>query len=251
MLFDRFSRFVFHFVPLKALLRSPLGKKIIFSGGGNVNIDFSKSTAVYQSICSCGIRINRKNAEGNILVSDEAYEPLRNELIQLLLGLTDPETGQHCVKKVYRREEVYGKDAVNDPLDLILEMEPGYSTQELLTPISGSPNSSSGKRRHLGVLTPPGFYDWIGDHQPDGIVFMYGPNVKPHQKISASVVDIVPTVLALMGLSIPDSLEGNVIKEADVNPSKIKKIHWVPKTTTKNLLTNGEMKKIRELRAKL
>jgi len=250
-LFDRFSWFFYHLVPVRKLARSRLGQKLIFSSGGNKNIDLSKTRAVYQSVCSCGIKINRRDAQGNGVVAAEDYERLRDELIRLFSALTDPETRQRIVKKVHRSEDVYGKDAVNDPLDLIFEMEPGYSTHELLKPVGGSPPVSGAGRKQMSFLATPGFYDWVGDHHPDGIVFIAGPGIQSNQRISASVVDIVPTVLALMDLPIPDNLDGTVIKDAFVVLPKTKKVRRVPKTVAQKLLSEGEMRKIRELRSKL
>ena len=130
-------------------------------------------------------------------------------------------------------------------------MEHGYSTQEMLKPLGGSSRSPGTRQNQLAFLTSPGFYDWIGDHHPDGIVFISGPGIQSNQKISASVLDIVPTVLALMDIPLPDYLEGKVIKDAFINLPKGTTVHWAPKNDTKNLLTEGEMKKIRELRSKL
>jgi len=250
-LFDRFSRFFYHLIPMRKLARSQLGQKLILSSGGNKNIDFSKTKAVYQSVCSCGIRINRKDKEGNGVVTAEEYEPLRDELIQLLSGISDPETGQRIVKTIRRWEDVYGKDAVNDPLDLILEMEPGYSTHELLKPVGGPPPASGTGRKQISFLATPGFYDWVGDHQPDGIVFISGPGIRSDQRITASVVDIVPTVLTLMDVPLPDTLDGKVIKDAFVDLPKATKARKVSKPVATHLLSEGELKKIRELRSKL
>jgi predicted AlkP superfamily phosphohydrolase/phosphomutase len=249
--YDRFSWFFYHLIPMGKLARSRLGQRLIFSSGGNKNIDFSTTQAVYQSICSWGIKINRKDIEGNGVVASDDYERLRDDLIRLFSELTDPENGQRIVKKVYRWEEVYGKDAVNDPLDLILEMEPGYSTHELLKPLGEPPPTMKNGRKQLSSLAAPGFYDWAGDHRPEGVVFIAGPGVQSNQRIVASVVDIVPTVLALMELPLPSSLDGTVIKDVFVTPPRIAKRRKVRSGVTTNLLSEGELRKTRELRSKL
>ena len=43
MMFDKMSRLIFHLVPLKKIVRSPIGRKFILSGGSSSNIDFSWS----------------------------------------------------------------------------------------------------------------------------------------------------------------------------------------------------------------
>ena len=249
--FDKFSWFFYHLIPMRRLARSRVGQRLIFSNGGNKNIDFSATQAVYQSICSWGIKINRKDIEGKGVVASDDYERLRDDIIRLFSELTDPETGERIVKKVYRWEEVYGKDAVNNPLDLIFDMEPGYSTHELLKPIGASSPGIKNGRKQLPFLSAPGFYDWVGDHRPEGVVFIAGPGIQPHQRISASVVDIVPTVLALMELPLPASLDGTVIKDVFVTPPKTTKARKSRKEVATNLLSEGEQRKIRELRSKL
>jgi predicted AlkP superfamily phosphohydrolase/phosphomutase len=250
-IFDKFSWFFYHFLPMDRLARSRFGQRIMSAGGGNKNIDFSTTQAVYQSICSWGIKINRKNIDGKGVVSSDDYERLRDDLIRLFSKLSDPETGERIIKKVCRWEEMYGKDAVNDPLDLIFEMKPGYSTHELLKPIEGSSPGIKNGRSQLPYLASPGFYDWIGDHRPDGVIFIAGPGIQPRQRISASVIDIVPTILALMELPLPSTLDGIVIKDAFISPPKTTKTRKTKMKFATNLLSEGELKKIRELRSKL
>ena len=249
--FDKFSWFFYHLLPMRRLARSRLGQRFIFSNGGNKNIDYSTTKATYQSICSWGIKINRKNIEGKGVVASDDYERLRDDLIRLFSDLTDPETGERIVKKVYRWEEVYGKDAVNDPLDLIFEMEPGYSTHELLKPVEASSPGIKDGHKQLAYLAAPGFYDWIGDHRPEGVVFIAGPGIQPWQRITASVVDIVPTILALMDLPLPPPLDGTVIKDAFITPPKTTKVRKTRKEIATNLLSENELRKIRELRSKI
>ena len=242
--FDKLSRLFFHLLPMEKLVRSSLGRKLILAGGRSRTIDFSRTKAVYHSVCSRGIRINFRDKYDQGTVRREDYEHLRNELITLFQGLRDPETGERVVKKVHRWEDVYGKNAVNDPLDLILDVEQGYGTQELL----GSSEKKRPKKAPLPILTAPGFYDWMGDHTPYGVVFMYGKGVKENHRITASVTDVVPTVLAVMNLPLPEYLDGTVVEDAFVKPPPIKKIWWEPHISKEKFLSKAEMEKIGKLK---
>jgi len=102
------------------------------------------------------------------------------------------------------------------------------------------------KSESLSIFSKPGFYDWIGDHRPTGIVFMYGKNIKINKKINANVIDIVPTILAAMNLPISDYIDGSVIEEVFVNKPKIKKIK--KEEEKYEYLTEFELKKIKKLR---
>jgi arylsulfatase A-like enzyme len=65
-----------------------------------------------------------------------------------------------------------------------------------------------------------------GDHraQLNGILVAYGPDIKQGEKIEdAQLFDITPTVLHMMGLPIPDDIDGVVLKEIfkeDSEPAK-------------------------------
>ena len=248
-LFNKLSGLIFRILPMEKLVRTPIGRKLIFSSGTSGKIDFLETKAVYHSICGLGIRILLKEKYKNGIVEIDEYEQLREDLISLFTEIKDSETGEHIVKNVYRYEDVYGKDAVNDPLDLIFEINVGYGTQELLRQPEGA--IRTGQKDELSILSRPGFYDWIGDHAPDGIIFMYGNSIKKNNSINASVMDIVPTILAAMNIPIPDIIDGNVINSAFSTKLKCKKINWNKEFSKTKPLTNLEMNAIKRLRKKL
>jgi len=103
----------------------------------------------------------------------------------------------------------------------------------------------------LSIIGPPGFYDWIGDHKPEGILFLCGPNVKKNMKINASVIDIVPTVLAYLGIPIPDIIDGEFISNAFAKKIEVKKVHWQGQKIKEKPLLKSELAKIKQLKKKL
>jgi predicted AlkP superfamily phosphohydrolase/phosphomutase len=120
---------------MSKLARSSFGRKVIFSSSGPGNdIDLTKTRAMYHSVCSRGIRINLEKKYEHGVVDTKEYDKIRNELITICKNIRDPETKETIVNNVYKWEEIYGENAVNDPLDIILEFKEGYSTQELLQP---------------------------------------------------------------------------------------------------------------------
>ena len=50
-------------------------------------------------------------------------------------------------------------------------------------------------------------------HALEGIFAASGANIKRGGRIDIEIVDLVPTILHLMGLSIPDDMDGRVLKE--------------------------------------
>jgi hypothetical protein len=54
-----------------------------------------------------------------------------------------------------------------------------------------------------------------GDHHPQGIIIARGPGIRQgHRLDSASVLDVAPTILALMGTPVAEDLDGRVLFEA-------------------------------------
>ena len=249
--FDKISKLVFHLMPIEKIVRSPLGRKLILSGGKNRNIDYEHSKALYHSVCSRGLRILLKDKVEQGSVEKKDYDSLRDELIKLFSDLSDPETGESVVDHVYRWEELYGVNAVNDPLDLIFDLKKGYGTQELLGTPGRLRDVFQSKNTILPTLMTPGFYDWLGDHAPEGVVFLYGSEFKANQRITASVTDIVPTILALLDAPIPSYLDGAIINDAFRILPQVKKTSNAQSQIKKPFLSEKELEKIRDIRSNL
>jgi predicted AlkP superfamily phosphohydrolase/phosphomutase len=246
LFFNKTSKLLFRLFPMQKIVRSKLGKKLIMSSGIGSVIDFSKTIAVYHSICSRGIRINSKDKYKFGIVENKNYDKIRNEIINFLENIRDPETGEKIVKNIYKYEDIYGENAANDPLDIIFDLKDEYGAQELIQPRTGIQAIFKNYEHNLPVVSKPGFYDWVGDHRPDGIIFMYGDNIRSNNRIEASVIDIVPTILSVMDIPISNDIDGRVIEEAFIKKPKIRKV--ISDIKKKQLLTEAELKKIKRLK---
>lgn len=56
-------------------------------------------------------------------------------------------------------------------------------------------------------------------HKPDGVFMIWGPGVE-HGRVDASILDIAPTILWLMGLPVPEDMDGKVLLDAFSRPLK-------------------------------
>jgi len=246
MFLSKMSKIIYLILPVQKLVRTPIVRKLILTSSISRNIDLSKSKALFHSICSRGIRINLKGKFKEGIVEKEDYDKLRTELISFLKNIKDPETGENIVKKVNTFEEIYGPDAVNDPLDIIFDLNEKYGAQELIQePKEGIRSIFKFDKKELSIVSKPGFYEWVGDHRPNGIIFMYGDNIKKNHKIHTSIVDIAPTVLSILETPIPDYMDGKVIDEAFIKKPKvtIEKSYSLKRKT----LSKGELDKIKKL----
>ena len=65
-----------------------------------------------------------------------------------------------------------------------------------------------------------------GNHKPNGIFLGHGPSFSEKTWVDTpNIIDIAPTLLALLGLPIPDDVDGRVLRESfrdSVNP----KVLW-------------------------
>jgi predicted AlkP superfamily phosphohydrolase/phosphomutase len=127
------------------------------------------------------------------------YEALLDEISADLQRLTDPETGLPFIDRVYRRDELYQGPKADRAPDLVF-----------------APRNWSHQPFGLHEL---GSHRWLepsrdrsGTHRLDGFFAMRGRGVRPGTHIQgAAIVDIAPTVLALLAVPIPADIDGRVL----------------------------------------
>ena len=130
--------------------------------------------------------------------SDALLAQISMELQQTL----DPQTGQPVVARTYRRDELYAGPHAGSAPDLIFV--PGdwryqpFGTHELAS------------HRWLEPC-----HDRSGTHRMDGLLLVGGPGVRSGVEIQgAALVDVAPTVLALLGVPIPKGMDGRMLSDA-------------------------------------
>ena len=117
------------------------------------------------------------------------YEAVRAELAQGLEGLQDPDTGEPMVERVVRREEIYSGRFYEGAPDLILIPRRGYDPK-------GSFGTTS--LTHKGALEGMHTFD-------DAMLYIGGHRVI---KDTPLVMDVMPTILGLMGVEKPADIDG-------------------------------------------
>jgi predicted AlkP superfamily phosphohydrolase/phosphomutase len=188
----------------------PGGRAALVGQLHQVSCDWSRTKA-YVDYIHPGIWINLCGREpaGTVAPGSE-YEALRGELIERLSDCRDLDTDQPIVKAVRRREEVYHGPHLSKAPDLAIEWNYDIivsglrcydrTGKELIVQQA----ADIVERRNVS-----------GDHRPEGILLASGPHIKADQEISgAHIMDIAPTVLALMGQAVPAYMDGRVLAEA-------------------------------------
>lgn len=136
----------------------------------------------------------------NIPSDSTRYEPIRDELINELSGLQHPMSGEELITDVYRGEEFYSGDYASEAPDLLVEQAPNTHVSNAIGPDSWYSDE--------GV--------WKGGNMPTGIFLASGPSFRTDGlELDIEIVDIAPTILHLMGVAIPNDLDGEVVDVFD------------------------------------
>jgi predicted AlkP superfamily phosphohydrolase/phosphomutase len=117
------------------------------------------------------------------------------------MELRDPQTGEQVVEAAYRREDIYNGDQLEHAADVVfiprrLEYF-GFGEYEF-----GSHKVIEAMQRGIS-----------GTHRMNGIFLAYGATVHPGVVEDARILDLAPTILHLMGLPIPEHMDGRVLQE--------------------------------------
>ena len=114
---------------------------------------------------------------------------MRDEIIAAAEKLTDPATGNKVVARAYRREELYSGPTVQSAADIILAPRDGYDPKGALAKDAFTYRDAM----------------MVGMHTYDNAFLYVGRPGVPDR--SANVLEVAPTILALMGLATPAELD--------------------------------------------
>ena len=125
------------------------------------------------------------------------------KLRQRLENLRDPVDGRNVVRKVAAVDEVYWGPLAGKLPPLMFFLEDDYGL-------------TSGTGRHRRVIEHrSGTGELQGMHASDGILVVHGPSVGQLELTSELFIqDVTATILYLLGMAIPQDLDGRVVSEA-------------------------------------
>ncbi|KPL89413.1 alkaline phosphatase family protein [Ardenticatena maritima] len=138
--------------------------------------------------------LNRRGRFGHgMLDEDQAHETIAR-LREFLLADRDPITGKPIVRAIYEGRDLYhGAFAAQGP-DIVLELTNFYDP-------TTRPSAHNGRIE--------------GGHTPDGVFIAYGPAFRRGDVVAhATLADIAPTALYLLGHPIPPDMDGRVLTDA-------------------------------------
>jgi predicted AlkP superfamily phosphohydrolase/phosphomutase len=166
------------------------------------DVDWSRTLAF--SLGHVGqVYINRRDTQPEGIVSNGAeYEAVRQQVVEALGQLKHPITGHPLVDRVLMGDEVaHGPFSSRGP-DLHVVMD-GFRT--IAFPLFAA-DSRVVTRQIRGDS---------GCHRLHGIFVAWGAEVRQGVTLEgARIVDLAPTILHLMGLPVPEDMDGRVLDEA-------------------------------------
>lgn len=123
-------------------------------------------------------------------------------IVEGLISLRDPDSGERVIEAVHKREDLYEGDRTGMLPDLVVVPEGPFSVTGRYEP--DAPLFRS-------VMAGEDFH--IGRHHRDGIFIAAGPGVVPHSELRLQLIDIAPTVLSYLAIEPPESMDGNIANE--------------------------------------
>jgi predicted AlkP superfamily phosphohydrolase/phosphomutase len=159
-------------------------------------VDWSQTVAYsFGNVGQIFVNMKGREPEG-IVEPGEAYERVVNSLIDNLKTFVDPEDGRPVVDQIFRREDLYDGPFFDRAPDLnVIMRDYGYIAQ---------------MRREFAaeqVILHPAL-NMSGFHRRDGVFMAHGPLIRQVGLPDASIIQVTPTILYALGLSIPDDMDG-------------------------------------------
>ena len=191
---DRFHRWMTRRAP------GGSGRRLPRSIEGQVGCDWKRTVAFapFGQLSGCIFLNPAAVGGGNASSTGRAIE----DVIETCRAARDPIRGEPLFRDVFSMADRYDLDPVAEGLPDVLALSAdGYQAQ-----------AKWGVRRQNELLRPDP--NLPATHWSEGVVAIHGPDIRPGEALRAELHDIAPTALAMLGLRIPDFMEGRVLHEA-------------------------------------
>jgi len=169
-------------------------------------IDLEKSKAISYGYGDIWLNVKGRELEG-IIDSGEEYERTRNEIVEYLKTITID--GKKPFKDIRKREELWWGPYVDEAPDLTIIFNVGFQAARrpeitnkniLKRYVNDNPRWSGG---HDGTHDPA---------DVPGILGVLGPGIRNREGVKVHLWDVAPTVLDLMGITVPVDMDGKPLK---------------------------------------
>jgi len=197
-----------------ALLFPKIRQKSEMAYSSFTSIDWGRTKAYCSEVLASppSIWINLKGIKPQGIVDPAEYNGLIEFIIEKLAELKDPRTGKPAINRVYRRHEIFQGPFSREGADLVLDW---WSEDSLFSTEPSFPEDAGKPALIIREHRPSVTSEWGGTHRLNGILIVRGSDFKSGAEIAnARLIDIAPTLLHLLGVPIPEDMDGKVLASA-------------------------------------
>jgi len=169
------------------------------------SIDWERTRVYMASNTEGGIYLNvkgRKMYGADVdrgAIEPEDYESERARIMEAIKKIRNPHTGKPMVTHLFTREQIYTGKYVERAPDIVFFLDDGEWIADFTL--------------EKGLYKDADWRTGCGMHRLEGLFLAAGPGIAHRERIQTSIPHVVPTVLAAMGLPIPDDMDGRAIDE--------------------------------------
>jgi predicted AlkP superfamily phosphohydrolase/phosphomutase len=150
------------------------------------------------------INVRGRDPHGSVEPGEE-YEAICDELAAALSELRDKETGESVVTKVVKTNDAYSREDRHPNLpDLVVRFREDRPIVSVTSP-------------RIGTVTEPARdreFPRSGDHTAVSRAWLVDPRVESGATGRARLIDLAPTMLAILGVPVPEQLDGRPLELA-------------------------------------
>ncbi|MBA3607967.1 MAG: alkaline phosphatase family protein [Chthoniobacterales bacterium] len=197
-----------------ALLFPKLVQKTEAAYSAFTSIDWSRTKAYCSEVLASppSIWINLKGVKPEGIVDPAEYDALVSDIIAKLAELKDPRTGKPVINRVYRRDEIFHGPFAKEGADLVLDW---WSENSLFSTQPSFPEETDKPALVIREHKPSASSEWGGTHRLEGIIVGRAAALQRGATIeNARLIDLAPTLLHLLGVSVPEDMDGTVLTQA-------------------------------------
>jgi predicted AlkP superfamily phosphohydrolase/phosphomutase len=179
-----------------------------------VDIDWSRTKAYCSEVLAAppSIWINLKGVKPAGIVESADYAALIDFIIEKLGELRDPRTGERVIARLYRRDEIFHGPFSREGADLVLDW---WSEDSQFSTGPSFPEDTDKPPLVICEHRPSRTSEWGGTHRLHGILIASGPVLRNAAEIEdAKLIDLAPTLLHLLGVPVPEDMDGKVLTSA-------------------------------------
>jgi len=158
-------------------------------------VDWKNTKAYFLEGSDGAIYLNLKDREPQGIITEEEQQVIVRHIVNEAERLQNPETGAYAIKAAYPGRDLYGGMLTDIP-DVILLKNDGFR-------LVGGYNDSG------HVLEQE--TERNGEHGETGVFIAYGSGVSGGRVEGASVCDLAPTILSVVGVPVPREIDGRVL----------------------------------------